>query len=299
MTYYTIYQITNQVNSKTYIGVHKTDNLEDGYMGSGKYLNNAYKKYGIENFQKEILEIYNSSEEMFDAESILVNEEFVSRKDTYNLKEGGFGGFDYINNNGLNNALENGVKGGIATKERLVNDPVLRESYKYHYKKRTSDERKASAKRAKETEIKRYGKCHGTKHTAETKKKMSNAKKGKRTGTENSQYGTCWIYNLDLKENKKIQKDNLNIYLDQGWIKGCIRDFEKYFEKEKKRAEKDIAKRTEKRKLELKNQHEAQELYRIYKESEYNSMRSFAKSDLCCYDSSRLWNLWKKYIPGY
>lgn len=38
MTYYYIYQITNLVNAKIYVGVHKTKDLNDGYMGSGKVI---------------------------------------------------------------------------------------------------------------------------------------------------------------------------------------------------------------------------------------------------------------------
>lgn len=44
--FYAIYKITNQIDGKFYIGSHKTKDLNDVYMGSGKYLIHAQKKYG-------------------------------------------------------------------------------------------------------------------------------------------------------------------------------------------------------------------------------------------------------------
>lgn len=65
-------------------------------MGSGKYLNNAKEKYGIENFKKEILQTFDNQEDMFKAESQVVNEEFVDRDDTYNIKTGGTGRWSHL-----------------------------------------------------------------------------------------------------------------------------------------------------------------------------------------------------------
>lgn len=89
--FYVIYKITNLTNGYIYIGQHTTNNIDDGYMGSGIRLTNTYKKYGLDSFKKEILYVFDNFEEMDAKEAELVNEEFIKREDTYNIVLGGTG----------------------------------------------------------------------------------------------------------------------------------------------------------------------------------------------------------------
>jgi hypothetical protein len=91
--YYYIYKTTNLLNGKYYIGMHKTTNLNDGYLGSGNLLKRAIKKYGKDNFIKEILLFCESLDELRSNEQQYVTEQVTSDPNSYNLKLGGQGGF--------------------------------------------------------------------------------------------------------------------------------------------------------------------------------------------------------------
>lgn len=84
-----LYKITNNINGKIYVGIHSTDKLDDSYMGSGKLITKAIKKYGKQNFTKVIIKICNTLTELKECEAELVNEEFINRTDTYNIALGG------------------------------------------------------------------------------------------------------------------------------------------------------------------------------------------------------------------
>ena len=160
--HYVIYKTTNLVNHKFYIGKHQTKNLNDGYVGSGKLLKRAIKKYGSENFHTEILHVCRSEKHMNLLEKILV---VPDREINYNLCDGGHGGFGYLNKTGLNNKGKDlkaiGKKIGSRLKGRK--NPRMSEWNK---------------KRHAEGTVK-YGTFTGRKHSEETKRKISEARKKK------------------------------------------------------------------------------------------------------------------------
>ena len=54
---YFLYKTVNKINDKFYIGVHQTEDINDGYLGSSLHLDRAINKYGKENFKREILHL--------------------------------------------------------------------------------------------------------------------------------------------------------------------------------------------------------------------------------------------------
>src|ERR1039458_3911385 len=97
--YYIIYKVTNLIDGKQYCGKHVTDNLDDDYIGTGgKHYKNAVKKYGKENFKREIRMLCRSYEVMTEMEEYLSHkEEWVNDPNCYNENHGGDGGWYAVN----------------------------------------------------------------------------------------------------------------------------------------------------------------------------------------------------------
>lgn len=207
-----LYQITNLINNKIYVGVHKTNNIDDGYMGSGKVIVSAIKKYGIENFRKDILEFFDTYDLVLQKETEIVTEEFLQRPDVYNLRKGGSGGFDYINKTGL--ASVGRVKGyNNRTKESYAK--MSEGGKKGAASLNISGNRTpGNASRAD------YARLHTQTKDAKIKRKKTLAEINHQQGTKNSQFGKCWI--TDGIESKKIKKEELEKYVSEGWRQGRI-----------------------------------------------------------------------------
>jgi hypothetical protein len=247
-----IYQITNKLNNKIYIGSHQTVNINDKYMGSSKSLKKDIKEMGKENFNKEILFVFDNKKEMLLKEEEIVNKEFVKRSDTYNLypankkfttigmtcvkdNEGNIT-FVYIDDERYLSGELVGVNKGRKGKINVVdqNNNLLRvysDDERYlsgeltHLNKNKvscKDENNVTYFVDKNDKRLKSGilmPCFTNRnHSNETKNKIGLANSKKQKGTLNSQFGTCWITNGI--ENKKIKKDDLDNYLKSGWTKG-------------------------------------------------------------------------------
>lgn len=200
--YHFIYKTTNLINNKFYIGMHSTNNLNDGYFGSGKKLWRSIKKYGKENFKVDVLEFLPNRISLKNREKEIVTEEFIkNNKDCMNLNPGGSGGFCNENHRKKFHAAGGKSVRILFSKrhqEKMKTDP--------EYRARCIDKMKGNQS------------WLGKHHKEESKIKIGAANSISQKGEKNSQFGTCWITN-DV-ENKKIKKEDYIIYEINGWHKG-------------------------------------------------------------------------------
>lgn len=202
-----IYRTTNLINGRYYLGMHSTNRIDDGYLGSGKRLYYELNKYGRDSFKFEILEQFNSREELVQAEINLITEQDLENPNCLNLKQGGSGGFT------REASLRGSIKGNAKHIERLRQDNKYLQNKVTQLttgflKKWETDEK------YREESLKRLS-FKGKKHSLETIKKMKESHKGVGKGDKNSQYGTCWITNEI--QNRKIFKGDL---IPEGWRLG-------------------------------------------------------------------------------
>jgi len=205
--YHFIYKTTNVVNEKFYVGMHSTDDLNDGYIGSGKKLWYSIKKYGREKFTIERLEFFEKRKDLIKREKKLVNDKLLKEPLCMNLRPGGEGGFISVENQ-FKRAQAGGLKAWKTPGFREKMIEISKKTGKLAYLKKIGIFNPALENGFK-----------GKKHTIEFKNKIGEINSKHQTGKGNSQYGTCWI--TKNKKNKKIKKEELQRWLDNGWNKGA------------------------------------------------------------------------------
>ena len=184
--YHIVYLTTNLVNKKIYIGKQSTWNLNDGYLGSGKRLHLAISKYGKENFSRQILYYCLSKEHAAETERLIVDQWFISRKDTYNLQLGGHGGGIPGLTKCYKRSLETRQKMSESAKTRKIRSYYKPVSEETKIKISLSKKGKPGHKDSEETKKRKSEIAKNRTYTKETRQKMSESAKKRKPITEES-----------------------------------------------------------------------------------------------------------------
>jgi len=201
-----VYITTNLLNGKQYVEDHSADNLNDSYLGSGRpHFERAKKKYGRENFKKQILKQFNTKKEAFDAQEKYINKYNTLSPNGYNISPKGGNGVRGCWNKESLKKLSESHKGkklseehkkkiSKSNKKRIVSEETKKKISKSHKGKKLSEEHKKKISKSHKGKITwMKGKKHsneakyknkiahiGRKDSIETKKKKSNAMLGKK-----------------------------------------------------------------------------------------------------------------------
>ena len=213
--FYTVYCTTNKLNGRYYIGVHKTSALNDGYLGSGKILKHSIAKYGVAAFEKEICMVYGSAAEAFAKEELLVR---VHRRNKLcmNLRKGGAGGFDFINESGAAAVSKPAsiVASQAVWRERRKDKQFMawwREQHKRGMSRRVLSVEAFAIWR--KNVVRACNAWTGRHHTDDSRAAISVG----HMGSKNSQYGKCWITNGI--ESTRIDRGGI---VPDGWRLGRV-----------------------------------------------------------------------------
>lgn len=243
--FHTIYQTTNLINNKIYIGAHSTDDPHDEYYGSGTNITRAIEKYGRSSFKKILLHIFETPAEMFLKEKEIVTAEFLKRADVYNIVEGGYGGYNKgttglkhlhhpdtndrcaVHPNAIYKMLQEGwiigrnmssTRDTIWMHKDLEKKMILPDQLSLYIKDGWKQGLPKSPTYGKvwiyHPKSNEYSLCE----TTELESKLSNGWIKKKWAP--IEKGNCWINNGE--ENLRITKNSLHSYLELGWVRGMI-----------------------------------------------------------------------------
>ena len=205
-----IYKITNKINGKVYIG--KDEKSKANYYGSGKNIKAAIKKYGAENFQKEVLEDCISDKIVLQEKEKFWIEKYnsIDPEVGYNISKGGDGG-DTISRNPdkdiIVNKISNTLKGRVFSEKHRNNLKMN------HNSKNPEVARKISEK------------LKGKNKTEDHKRKLAissanyNKKIGRWVNDDNpmKKHKYKWCYNELTKVSKRVKEGDV---LPEGYVYG-------------------------------------------------------------------------------
>lgn len=213
-----IYETTCLINGKKYIGQHKAKKFDVKYIGSGKYLWNAIRKYGIENFNCKIIEECDSREHLNEREIYWIDfYNAVKSKNYYNITKGGkyhnpYEGLNKEDYERVCKKLSESSKGKVNINngeiERRINPSELQEYLNNGFKLGQLDSHKLLGKR--------NGMYNKT-HSDEVKEKLVKCNLGK----NNPSYGKHW-YTNGVNE-LYIRDDEYELYYKNIYKRGRLK----------------------------------------------------------------------------
>ena len=216
-----IYKTTCKINSKYYLGMHSTDNLEDGYIGSGTRLWHSIKKYGKENFSMEILEYLPDREALKKRERELINEDLLIDSLCMNLTLGGEGDWSTVNKNLTFEQRQKISKQSNAAFLNLLKNSVYADKFAAGCTDRlitayTKGRKSAGCFGNENLRLIQIEKAKSSESIQ--KRRETYQKIGHSQGSKNSQYGKCWVFNEN--ESRSISRLQLDQALKEGWKRG-------------------------------------------------------------------------------
>jgi hypothetical protein len=210
---FTIYKTTNLHNGKFYIGVHETENPTDSYLGSGRSILAAIKKYGKSSFRKEVLHLFEDMEEAYAKEAEIVTVNSIKDKDCYNEIPGGHIALakvlrrpdvvERLRTHAKTNSIAIAKRQREESEFKALMDNNLRMARTKHHDTLRANPAKHQANKTKIAAA----------FTPELRQKMREATSGQNSRT----YGARWIN--DGEENKYIR----NGVCPSGWVYGRLR----------------------------------------------------------------------------
>lgn len=218
MMFYTVYKTVNLLNGEYYFGVHKTENPKDVYLGSGTYIKRAVAKCGEQNFRKEVLFTYLDAKSAFGKEDELIQSYRGRDSLCKNLRKGGSGGFDWINEKGLNGtkvARAAGVekRRRDTFRKRWENDPAFRKKLSKNGRRALKCVSDETRKRNLLLGAKAW---KGQHHTKEFRERKSQEQRG----INNSQFGCRWMRKEGVV--RKVARTEVERALTEGWLFGKV-----------------------------------------------------------------------------
>lgn len=196
--------------------MHSTDNLDDGYMGSGKRLWNSFRKHGRLTHFRQILEYWPDRESLRRREEELVNDDRLIDPMCMNLTLGGGYGWEFINRDS-NRQREKNRKGHARMKFLRENDP---EWVARNKKNSSLGNLKAYAEGRKKEQDGFSQAFRGRTHTDETKA-LIGSKSKILVGDRNGSFGSKWMTDLS-GVSQRVPAMDIPLRENEGWRFGRL-----------------------------------------------------------------------------